>query len=298
MNEWIEYKVFCLFLKEMGESIMKIEERRSSRRSKYSSFFRMRFIAGLQYRAAALAGVSTQFIWGAMEILMYKAFYEVNADAFPMTFEALSSYIWLQQAFLALFMTWFLENEIFQTITEGGIAYELCRPVDIYNMWFIRSMANRLSKGVLRCMPILIFAAFLPKPYGMRLPIDSKAGFYFLITAILGFLVVVAFCMLVYIITFFTLSPVGVRIVAVSLVEFFAGSVIPLPFLPDKIRRIIELLPFASMQNVPLRIYSGDIFGSDIYTRIVLQIFWLYVLVWMGKKLTNTALKQVVVQGG
>jgi ABC-2 type transport system permease protein len=258
----------------------------------------MRFIAGLQYRAAAAAGVATQFIWGVMGLLLYKAFYEGNQEAFPMTFEALSSYLWLQQAFLALFMTWFFENEIFQTITEGGIAYELCRPVDVYNMWFFRSMANRLSKAVLRCMPILIFAVFLPKPYGIGLPANVTAGVWFIITAILGFLVVVAFCMLVYISTFFTYSPVGVRMLAVSVVEFFAGGVIPLPFLPEGIRKVVELLPFASMQNVPLRVYSGDIAGADIYLKAGLQLFWVIALIWFGKRIISIALKRVVVQGG
>ncbi|MHB8131233.1 MAG: ABC transporter permease [Mobilitalea sp.] len=270
----------------------------SNRYKKYRSFFRMRFIAGLQYRAAAIGGIATQFVWGIMGLLMFKAFYEVNTETFPMTFEALSSYIWLQQAFLALFMTWFFENEIFQTITEGGIAYELCRPIDIYDMWFFRSMANRLSKAVLRCIPILVFAAFLPFPYGIGLPSSFKAGLWFLLTAFLGFLVVVAFCMLVYITTFFTYSPTGVRLVAVSLVEFLAGGVIPLPFLPDGVRQAVELLPFASMQNVPLRVYSGDIAGVEIYAKAALQLFWVIALVWVGKRITAIALKRVVVQGG
>lgn len=266
--------------------------------SQYLSFFRMRFIAGLQYRAAALAGVSTQFAWGILGLLMYKAFYEVKPGAFPMTFQALASYIWLQQALLALFMTWFLENEIFEAITSGGIAYELCRPVKLYHMWFVRSMANRLSKAVLRCMPILVFAAFLPAPYGISPPPDLSAGVGFLITAVLGFLVVVAFCMLVYITTFFTYSPAGVRMVAVSVVEFFAGGVVPLPFLPDGLRRVVELLPFASMQNVPLRVYSGDISGMDILAKAGLQLFWAAVLIWLGQYITAAALKRVVVQGG
>lgn len=265
---------------------------------KYISFFRMRFIAGLQYRAAAIAGVVTQFVWGSMGILTYKAFYEVNPDAFPMTFQALSTYIWLQQSLLALFMIWFLENDIFQTITDGGIAYELCRPTDLYFMWFFRSMATRLSKTVLRCMPILIVAAFLPSPYGMRLPVNLNAGLWFAITVGLGFLVVVAFCMLIYISTFYTFSPMGVRLVAISVVEFFAGTIIPLPFLPDRIRQVVELLPFASMQNIPLRIYSGDIAGVDIYWKAGLQLFWVFVLIWIGKRITATALKRVVVQGG
>ncbi|MDF2942014.1 MAG: transporter permease [Herbinix sp.] len=277
---------------------MEQEECRSIRYYKYISFFRLRFIAGLQYRAAAIAGIATQFVWGILGILTYKAFYEVNEAAFPMTFEALSSYMWLQQAFLALFMVWFLENDIFQTITEGGIAYELCKPIDLYDMWFFRSMASRLSKAVLRCMPILVFAAFLPSPYGIGLPISIQAGFWFVITMLLGFLVVIAFCMLVYITTFFTYSPTGIRLVAVSLVEFLAGGVIPLPFLPTGIRQIVELLPFASMQNVPLRIYSGDVAGAELYLKVGLQLFWIATLVWLGKRLTATALKRVVVQGG
>ena len=264
----------------------------------YTSLFRIKFIAGLQYRAAAAAGIATQFVWGIMSLLLYKAFYEADPNAFPMSFQALASYLWLQQAFLALFMGWFFENDIFQTITEGGIAYELCRPLDIYYMWFYRTMASRLAKAVLRCMPILVFAAFLPKPYGIRLPDTLRAGIWFLITTILGFLVVIAFGMLVYISTFFTYSPIGVKMVSVSLIEFFSGAVIPIPFLPEGIRQVVELLPFASMQNIPLRIYSGDIAGMEILARAALQLFWIIVLTWIGKRLMEHALKRVVVQGG
>ena len=41
---------------------------------KYWSFFRIRFLNGLQYRAAAYAGIATQFFWGVMLILMSRAF--------------------------------------------------------------------------------------------------------------------------------------------------------------------------------------------------------------------------------
>lgn len=265
---------------------------------KYISFFRMRFIAGLQYRAAALAGISTQFFWGLMEIQLFKTFYSENANAFPMTFQALASYVWLQQAFLALFMPWLLETDILNTITDGGIAYELCRPVDIYNMWFVKNLAGRLSKAVLRCMPILLFAAFLQKPYGIRLPVNLHAGFWFIITAFIGLMVVVAFCMFIYIFTIYTLSPLGVRLVMIGLVELLAGSVIPIPFLPKGLRQIVELLPFASMQNVPLRVYSGDISGREVYIRVLLQLVWLLILVFSGKKLIRKAEHRIVVQGG
>lgn len=112
---------------------------------KYLSFFRLRFITGLQYRTAALAGIATQFFWGAMEILTFRAFYQSDPASFPMTLQATSSYIWIQQAFLVLFMGWNMEAELFDAIRDGNISYELCRPLGIYHMWFARSLAYRLS---------------------------------------------------------------------------------------------------------------------------------------------------------
>ena len=91
---------------------------------KYLSFFRLRFAMGLQYRTAALAGIVTQFVWGFMEIMIFKAFYRADAASFPMSFQATVSYIWLQQAFLSLFAAWMMDNEIFSMIINDDVAYE------------------------------------------------------------------------------------------------------------------------------------------------------------------------------
>lgn len=87
-----------------------------------------------------------------------------------MRFDQLASYIWLQQAFLALFMNWYWDEDILSAITEGSIAYELCRPLDLYIMWFARSAASRLAKAVMRCMPILVIAAFCRRRFVSACP--------------------------------------------------------------------------------------------------------------------------------
>ena len=230
--------------------------------------------------------------------MIFDAFYNTDAAMFPMQFTATSSYIWLQQAFLAFFAVWMMENEIFDSVVNGNIAYEMCRPIRIYNMWFARSLANRISRAVLRCFPILFVAAFIPAPYGIAAPASFWHFVIFLITLILGLLVTIAFCMLVYGLTFFTISPQGLRMVFVSLIEFFAGAIIPIPFFPDKIRNVLELLPFASMQNVPLRIYSGSMGTAETVKAITLQAIWLFVLMLLGKLLLMLAEKRIVVQGG
>ena len=264
----------------------------------YGSFFRIRFQAGLQYRAAAWAGIATQFAWGVMTILMFRAFHEAGQAQFPMELQQLSSYIWLQQALLAMFMTWFYDNAIFDSITSGGIAYELCRPCDLYTMWFVKNMAIRLSRVVLRCLPILLVAACLPSPYGMRLPPDLWSVLLFPAALVLGFLVLIAFSMLVYLSAFFTVSPMGIRILATSVMEFLAGALIPIPFFPAWLQPVMNALPFASMQNTPFLIYVGHLPPAQALRAMGVQLFWLLVLLAVGRLLMRRALRRVVIQGG
>ena len=266
--------------------------------NKYLAVFRIRFINALQYRTAAAAGLATQFAWGFMEIFAFAAFYRAYPGAFPMKFSETVSYIWIQQAFLALFMMWFWENDIAAAITEGSISYELVRPADLYVRWFCQAAANRLARAFLRCAPILIVALFIPEPYRLSLPGNAGRLLLFLLSMLLSLGVVVSFSMLMYISLFYTLSPLGVRMILAVLCDFLAGSTVPLPFFPERLRAVAELLPFAAMQNMPLRIYSGNIAGTAALNGIGLQIFWLIVLVLIGRFAMNRALKKVVVQGG
>lgn len=264
----------------------------------YLSVFRIRFANAIQYRAAAMAGVSTQFAWGFMQILAFSAFYKTSPDAFPMGFSQLSDYVWLQQAFLALFMLWFYDAEIFNSITDGAIAYELARPMGLYGRWFFHSAATRLARTALRCLPVLLVAIILPVPFGLSLPASWAAFVFFLLSLFLGLGVVLVFSMLVYISSLHTLSSYGNRLMAAILGDFLSGHIVPLPFFPEPFRTIAELLPFSAMANTPLRIYSGHISGSAMYSSLLLQCFWFLALLFWGKALMKNAIGKIVIQGG
>ncbi|MCM1541133.1 MAG: ABC-2 family transporter protein [Blautia sp.] len=265
---------------------------------KYFSFFRLRLVTGLQYRSAALAGIVTQFFWGFMEIMVLRAFYEADPGAYPMTMEETCCYIWLQQAFLAFIQGNVFEPELLNSVTDGGIAYELCRPVSLYDMWFARIMAGRMSRAMLRCLPILGVVVFLPDGYGLTAPVDMPHFIWFVITLFLGGAVFTAMSMILYMVVFYTLSANGIGILFASLRDFLTGAVIPFPFFPQKLQRVLEILPFAAIQNAPLRIYSGNLTGTEMERAVLLQVFWLIVLTILGKVLWRRAEKRVVVQGG
>ena len=132
----------------------------------------------------------------------------------------------------------------------------------------------------------------------MGLPVSIQAFGLFVLTMVLGLGITVAFCTLVYMLCFFTISPQGWRMVLTGAVDFLSGSIIPLPFFPDKYLKMVELLPFAYMQNVPFRIYCGDLTGADMGSAIMKQIIWLILLVLFGIFVWKRAEKKIVIQGG
>ena len=260
--------------------------------------FRMRLIAGLQYRTAAWAGVATQFAWGFMQIMIFAAFYRTAPDAAPMPFTHLSDYIWLRQAFLALVMLWAQDMALLEMITSGQVAYELCRPYRLYSFWFCRLLAVRISNTLLRCLPIMVITAFLPEPYRFHIPSDWAAAGLFLLSLGLAVLLVVAVSMFIYLLTFVTLSQNGARLLIGVAGEFLMGAVIPIPFMPRAMQAAMDWLPFRYMSDLPFRIYSGGIAGAEAWSGIGIQIVWIVALGVLGILGFRGIVKRIVVQGG
>ena len=264
----------------------------------YFTFFRMQLLGGLQYRAAAWAGIFTQFFWGFMETQLYRALYRGGADRFPMELSALVSYIWLRQAFFAMLNTWTFENQLFETIRSGDVAYELCRPVSLYGMWFARNAALRVSRAALRCGPILVVSALLPAPWGLSAPASLGAFLCFLLSLILCLAVTVAFSLVVYFSCFYTVSADGLRSILTPVSDLLSGALVPLPFMPDALARVLSYSPFGAMLNAPLRIYSGDLSGPGALGAMALQVFWLTAVGALGLYMSKRGLKKVRLQGG
>ncbi|WP_336773468.1 ABC transporter permease [Paenibacillus sp. MMO-58] len=264
----------------------------------YLSVWKLRFISGLQYRTAAIAGMATQLFFGFVFIMVYVAFYEHSTAQPSMSLEQLATYVWLQQIFLAFVMLWFRDNEIFNLITTGNIAYELCRPCGIYSFWYAKLLAQRLSSAILRCIPILLVAFLLPKPYNLTVPPSGTTFGLFVVTLLLGLAVNIAISMFIYISVFWTMSPVGSTLVIAVIGEFLAGMIIPVPLMPSWMQAVTYALPFRWTADFPFRVYSGQIPQSEAIWGILIQFVWLAALILLGRWCLKRALRQVVVQGG
>lgn len=264
----------------------------------YISLLRVRFLNGLQYRAAALGGLSTQFFWGVMLVFIYKAFYGNAADSNGFSYRDLVTFVWLQQAFLSFIMLYDWDGELLEMITTGGISYELCRPVKLYHMWYIKLLSKRLARGMLRFVPVLILGFIMPYPYNLSLPKSPVSLILFIITLFLGLFLLVSISMLIYISIFKTMSPVGSVGIFGVIGEFFAGMTLPIPLMPLWLQKVCMALPFRWTSDLPLRVYSGSIGTYDALTGIGVQLIWILILVFVGSLIMQRITRLSVVQGG
>jgi ABC-2 type transport system permease protein len=82
------------------------------------------------------------------------------------------------------------------------------------------------------------------------------------------------------------------------LLEFLTGAIIPIPFFPEGLKKVLLLLPFGSMQNTPFLIYNGYLSGPEIGQGLLLQTGWLLGLTVLGYLYMKKALLRTTVQGG
>ena len=265
----------------------------------YLSLFKIKFMNNIQYRAAALAGISTQFFFGIVFIMVYLAFYQSsNTINAPMEWRELVSYLWLNQAFFSLVYIWQKDREFLNMIKDGNIAYELCRPINFYKKWYTTMYGNRIAAVLLRFSPVLLVAFLLPEPYKLYLPISISAFIFFIIALIISSFLVTAIMILFHIITFFTLDERGIMTFLMVTGEIFAGGTIPISFFPSFLQKIAYILPFRYIADLPFRIYSGNVTISNAIPDLIGGVIWLIVVIILGYLLSQKATKKAVIQGG
>jgi ABC-2 type transport system permease protein len=259
--------------------------------------FRMRFARGLSYRSAALAGIATQFFFGLVFISVFQAFSRESASP-PLSDAQISTYIWLQQAFLALSAVWIRDGGLIDLIQRGDAAYELCRPLDVYAFWFSRTAAQRASAAALRCLPILIVAVFLPEPFRLSPPASWGAAALFLPALALGLALATALSMFAYALTVATLSANAAFFLFAPVMEILSGNLLPLPFMPDRLSAVLAWLPFRFCADFPYRLYCGSLSPAQALPAMGAGLAWLAILALLGKAALDAALARSRQPGG
>jgi ABC-2 type transport system permease protein len=260
----------------------------------FLAILKIRMKVIFQYRAAAFAGVSTQFFWGVILVMIYRAFYE-NSDApQPISLSQAISFIWIGQSLIQM-IPWSIDKEIEEEVRNGNVAYALVRPIDMYGLWFARSFALRTVPTLMRFAPIFAFGGLF---FGLSAPISLEAGIAFVISVFFALILSSAISSLILISLFWTVSGEGVQRLMPHFTLFFSGMIVPLPLFPSWMQPILNVQPFRGVMDIPCRLYTGVIPTSEALYYFGFQIIWALVFVLFGQWLLKRALKSFVIQGG
>lgn len=263
----------------------------------YISYFKAELKAGLQYKAAALSGLTTQFFWGIIFALVYTSFY-AHTTIQDINLSQLMDYVWLNQAFFTLIYIGLSDDDMISSIKDGTVAYELLRPYDLYTWWYVKLIAKRYALVLLRCFPIIVFALLLPEPYGLSIPFSIGAFLIFLFSLLLGTLLCTTINMIVSSLAFFTNENRGISCIIYTLADLFEGTQIPLPLLSGIFLTIASFTPFRFVEDLPFRLYSGHIDFMTGVKEIGIELIWLAIFFIIGKLILKKALTKVSIQGG
>ena len=269
----------------------------------YAAVVGARFRMLLQYRAAAIAGVCTQIVFGLVLIMVYEAFYRSSSAAVqPMRFAQVASYVWMCQALLAM-LPWNIDREVPAMVRSGAVAYELCRPIDLYGLWYARAIAHRTAPTIMRAVPVVAFATLgLPLlglgAWRLGAPASPAAAAGFALALVCALALSCAISTLVNISALWTIQNDGVLILVTAVVALLSGVLVPLPLLPDWAQPVLRWLPFAGVIDLPFRIYNGDIAPDALALVLARQIGWTLAIVALGRRLLRGGMRRVVVQGG
>ena len=268
----------------------------------YRAVFSSRAREELQYRAAALAGLFTQVVFGFIIIMVLLAFYASSDAVSPLGVVDTVAYIWLGQALLGL-MPWNVDPATSNAIRTGEVIHELLKPVETYRLWYARALAWRTVRTSLRFVPMVVLAMLVFPlvglgTYALPSPASMWALAVFGVAVALSALLSTVVTLLIQVVMLWTVSPDGVLRIVPSIAIFLSGGLVPLPLFPDWMQPFMVVQPLRGLVDTPSRIYSGDLVGGVALVALAWSVGWIVALVMVGRWGLARGLRRLVVAGG
>jgi len=80
--------------------------------------------------------------------------------------------------------------------------------------------------------------------------------------------------------------------------DVFSGVLFPLYLLPTGLAGVFNILPFKSMADGPIQIFTMEATGRQMINIFGLQIFWIIIIGLLGEMAWRKAKTKLTVQGG
>jgi ABC-2 type transport system permease protein len=248
----------------------------------------------LTYRAAALAGLATNFFFGLMRAAILVALYAGRTEVAGMTVQDAVTYTGLTQALIA-YLSLFSWYELMTTVYSGDVAADLLKPMPYLAYWLARDVGRAIAALLMRGVTIMAIYALV---YPIVVPSSPAQWLALAITLALALLVSFGWRFLVNLAAFWSPNATGFLRFAFGLSWFLSGFLMPLRYFPPWVQQLCYLTPFPAMVNTPVNVYLGLVSGPAVVPALLLQAFWALVLILAGQLVLQAGVRRLVILGG
>lgn len=252
----------------------------------------------LQYRLGTAVTLFANLIYLVLVYFLWKAIYASAGTVVVngMTFTDTMIYLILATAlfnFLEMFVVW----DMSRSIQSGKIILDLLKPMNFREYTFWSYSGSHVVLFALTFVPTFLVVLIVTNgaiPMGVNL-------LWFVIATVLALIVNFSMEMIVATICLYTESTWGINIVKETIVLLLSGASIPLAFFPETFRKVVDLLPFRAVYDIPLTILLQKN-GSDSLEGLLpmfgLQLLWAVILTLAGTLFWNYSVRKITVNGG
>lgn len=260
----------------------------------YWSFARAIFANAAIFRFEFWMRLVSLSLWMYSISRVWHILFTQRPGAFGVTLEQMVTYGVLgvlMESLLDVGPEWYMSEQV----RTGKIDTDLMKPVDFHGLMLAMASGEVFFNLGVLAIPGLALAYFF---LDVRLPGDPLTAALFVVSVVLGFLVLFHIAFLLGSLSIVTLDIRSFAWAYYSLVGFFAGQMVPLWLFPDFLRRIAEVLPFQSIYFIPMSIYVGTLTGARALQGLGLQMLWAALLLVASRWVWGRVHRRLVVQGG
>jgi len=249
------------------------------------------------YRAATLAGIFTNCVFGVIICYVYIAVWQQDPDAGGYDVVDAVTYVWLGQAMIMTVVVWSggATDELAARIKTGDVAIDLYRPVSLLTWYLASDLGRALYHLLTRGVAPTIVGALL---FELRYPSGPLVWAQFAVSVTLAVTVSFGIRMLVSASAFWLLDDTGVKHLAAVGAMFLSGLAVPLVLFPGWTRDVVETLPWAAYLQVPADVWLGQRSGAEAWLGLGFQVVWAVALLTVCAGVLARANHRIVVQGG
>ncbi|MCL2378921.1 MAG: ABC-2 family transporter protein [Defluviitaleaceae bacterium] len=180
-------------------------------------------------------------------------------------------------------------------IQSGDIATALTRPRSYHFQLLSGLHSEAVARAITHSLPILTVAILF---IGILPPVSLAAFGMFILAAIMGGVIYILVDLTISYSAFWLMDYWYINWYKRALFMLFGGIMLPLWFYPEWLRSVSYALPFSLALFMPLQVYLGRVYGSDIIRSLGLQVVWIVLLFALERLVWSRVQHKIVVQGG